>query len=136
MADAASLILRVAVGIAIGLHGLYKFQMKSVFDAKWQQDYGFPQGTVLLTGIVQVACGLALVAGVFTRIAALILLGVMVVATYLCVAKHHEPFLSTPQGKGWDVNLLLLASLAALVLLGDGKWSLAQWWLTGGALIL
>jgi len=82
---------------------------------------------VLLTGIVQVVCGLAIIGGVLSRVAALILLAVMLVATYVSIGKHHEPFLSTPEGKGWDINFLLMGSLVALIFLGDGKWSLVGW---------
>ena len=127
MADVAILILRVVLGIVMILHGAYKFQNKNLFDQKWQDDYGFPKGSVLLSGIVQVACGLAIIAGAFSRFAALILLLVMLVATYISIAKHHEPFLSTPDGKGWDINFLLIGSLIALIFLGDGKWALAGW---------
>ena len=127
MADVAILILRVVLGVVMILHGVYKFRNNSLFDQKWQDDYGFPKGSVLLSGIVQVACGLAIIGGVFSRLAALILLLVMLVATYVSIAKHHEPFLSTPDGKGWDINLLLMGSLIALIFLGDGKWALAGW---------
>lgn len=127
MADAAILILRVVLGVVMILHGAYKFQNKSLFDRKWRDDYGFPGGSVLLSGIVQVAGGLALIGGVFSRLAALILLLVMLVASYVSIAKHREPFLSTPDGKGWDVNFLLIGALVALIFLGDGKWALAGW---------
>lgn len=127
MADTAILILRVVLGAVIVLHGTYKFQKKSLFDRKWREDYGFPQGSVLLTGVIQVVCGLAIIGGVFGRIAALVLLAVMTVATYVCIAKHREPFLSTPEGKGWDINFLMMGALVALILFGDGKWSLAGW---------
>ena len=127
MADVAILILRVALGIVIVAHGVYKFQNKALFDKKWREDYGFPQGSVLLSGVVQVLGGIAIIAGVYGRIAALILILLMVVATYVSIAKHHEPFLSSPDGKGWDINFLLIGSLGALVFLGDGKWSLIAW---------
>jgi len=127
MADVAILILRVVLGVVMMLHGAYKFQNKNLFDQKWREDYGFPRGSVLLSGIVQVAGGLAIIGGVFSRVAALILLLVMLVATYVSIAKHHEPFLSTPDGKGWDINLLLMGLLIALIFLGDGKWALAGW---------
>jgi uncharacterized membrane protein YphA (DoxX/SURF4 family) len=74
---------------------------------------------------LQVACGLAIIGGVFSRLAALILLLIMLVATYISIVKHHEPFLSTTAGKGWDINFLLIGSLIALIFLGDGKWALA-----------
>ena len=127
MTDVAILILRVVLGVVMILHGVYKFQRKSFFDYKWREDYGFPRGSVLLTGIVQVACGLAIIGGVFSRLAALILFLVMLVATYISIGKHHEPFLSTPDGKGWDINFLLMGSLFALIFLGAGKWALAGW---------
>jgi putative oxidoreductase len=125
MADVAILILRVVLGVVIVLHGVHKFRKMSLFDRKWREDYGFPKGFVLLTGVVQVACGFAIISGAYSRVAALILLLVMAVATYVCIAKHREPFLSTPDGKGWDINVLLMGTLAALIFLGDGKWSLA-----------
>jgi putative oxidoreductase len=127
MTDVAILILRVVLGIVIILHGVYKFQKKSFLDQKWREDYGFPRGSVLLSGILQVACGLAITGGVFSRLAALILLLIMLVATYVSIGKHHEPFLSTPDGKGWDINFLLIGSLIVLIFLGDGKWALAGW---------
>ncbi len=127
MTDVAILILRVVLGIVIMLHGVYKFQKKSFFDKLWREDYGFPKGSVLLTGILQVVCALAIIGGVFSRLAALILFLVMLVATYISIAKHHEPFLSTPDGKGWDINFLLMGSLIALIFLGAGKWALAGW---------
>lgn len=127
MADVAILILRVVLGVVMILHGVYKFRNKRLFDQKWREDYGFPKGSVLLSGLVQVACGLALIGGVFSRLAALILLLVMLVAMYVSIAKHREPFLSTPDGKGWDVNFLLIGSLIALIFLGGGKWALAGW---------
>lgn len=124
MMDLAILILRIALGIVMILHGLYKFRKKSFLDREWRVAYGFPNGSVLLSGILQIACGLAIAGGVFSRFAALILLLVMLVATYISIAKHREPFLSTPEGKGWDINFLLIGALIALIFLGGGKWAL------------
>ena len=127
MADVAILVLRIVMGIVMVLHGVFKFQNKRLFDQKWREDYGFPQGSVLLSGILQVAGGVAIAAGVFGRLAALILFLVMLVATYVSIVKHREPFLSTPEGKGWDLNFLLMGALLALTFLGDGQWALAGW---------
>jgi len=128
MNDAAIFILRVTIGIIMIAHGVPKlFWKRKIFNKKWKEEYGFPLGSVVLTGIAQVAGGLAITVGLFTSWAALILALNMVVATYISIWNHGEGFLSTPEGKGWDVNLLLLVGLIALVLFGDGYWSLARW---------
>ena len=128
MIDVAILILRIVVGIVIVAHGLPKlFWKRKVLDKKWRQDYGFPIGSVLFTGIVQVAGGLAIIVGVFTQFAALILVLNMLVATYISIWVHREPFPTTPEGKGWDINFLLIGALVVLILLGDGMLSLMGW---------
>lgn len=128
MIDVAILILRVVVGIVMVAHSLPKlFWKRKVFDKKWQQDYGFPKGSVLFTGIVQAAGGLAIITGTFTQLAALILVLNMLVATYISIWVHREPFPSTPEGKGWDINFLLIGALIMLILLGDGRLSLMGW---------
>ena len=124
MVDVGVLILRVTLGIVLIPHGVYKFQKKQFFDKKWREEYGLPVGSVLLTGIVQVAGGLAIILGVYSSLAALIQVLVMLVATWVSIWKHREPFLSTPEGKGWDVNFLLIGALIALIFLGSGEWSL------------
>jgi putative oxidoreductase len=124
MLDAGILILRVAVGVVMVAHGIPKiFWKRQVYNKKWRQEYGFPMGSV----IVQVIAGLAIAVGILTSWSAFILVLNMLVATYISIAKHQEPFLSTPEGKGWDINLLLIGALVALILFGDGSWSLAGW---------
>ena len=128
MIELAILILRVSVGIVMAAHGVPKiFWKRELFNKKWKKEYGFPLGSVILTGILQVVGGLAIIVGVYTSIAALLLALNMLVATYISIWNHREPFLSTPEGKGWDVNFLLIANLIALIFLGDGMWSLNGW---------
>ena len=115
MVEVGILILRVAVGIVMVAHGLPKIIWKrEVFNKKWKKEYGFPLGSVLLTGIAQVVGGLAIAVGFYTQLSAIILALNMLVATYISIWNHHEPFLSTPEGKGWDVNFLLVGALIAL----------------------
>jgi len=128
MVDVGILILRISVGIVMVAHGLPKiFWKRELFNKKWKKEYGFPLGSVIITGIVQVVCGLAIIVGIFTQLSSLILALNMLVATYISIWKHDEPFLSTPEGKGWDVNFLLVGALITLVLLGGGTWSLGRW---------
>lgn len=127
MIDLGILILRFSLGMVLIPHGVYKFQKKQFFDKKWREEYGLPVGSVLLTGIVQIVGGLAIILGIYPSLSALVQIVVMLVATWVSIWKHKEPFLSTPEGKGWDVNLLLIGALIALILLGSGTWSLLGW---------
>jgi putative oxidoreductase len=127
MIDLAILILRLSLGIVMVPHGVHKLQKLDVLNKKWREDYGFPVGSVALTGIVQIVTGLAMIVGIYSRYAALIQALIMVVGTYVSIWKHREPFLSLPTGKGWDLNFLLLGAFVVLIFLGDGKWALLGW---------
>ena len=125
MTEISILVLRVAVGIIMVAHGLPKIFWKwEMFNKKWKKEYGFPLGSVLITGIAQVVGGWAILVGVYTQLFSLILTLNMLVATYISIWNHHEPFISTPEGKGWDVNFLLVGALISLILSGGGAWSL------------
>jgi uncharacterized membrane protein YphA (DoxX/SURF4 family) len=84
-------------------------------------------GSVLFNGVLQIAGGLCIGVGAFSRAISLILILDMLVATYISIWKQQQPFLSSPEGKGWDINFLLIGGLLAQVFLGDGLWSLAEW---------
>lgn len=122
MGDGGILLLRLVLGIVMIAHGVMKFQRRPELDVKWQKDYGFPAGSVLLNGVVQVTGGLAITVGLFSQYAAAILVVNLLVATYVSIWIQHQPFLSTPEGKGWDINFLLIGGLMAIVMLGDGQW--------------
>ena len=69
---------------------------------------------------------MAIILGIYTQLSSLVLALNMLVATYVSIWNHGEPFLSTPEGKGWDVNFLLVGALIALVFLGGGAWSIIR----------
>jgi putative oxidoreductase len=128
MLDLGVLTLRIVVGVVMIAHALPKlFWKRELFNQKWLKEYGLPLGSVVLTGVVQLTGGLLIFMGVYTRLAALVLVLNMLVATYISIWKHGESFLSTPEGKGWDVNFLLVGALVALIFLGGGAWSLVGW---------
>lgn len=124
--DLASLILRLALGAIMISHGIPKIKKREVLGKKWNSHYGIPKATVWLTGILQIVGGLALLVGLFTSLTSLVLSLDMLAALLICIfnSHHKEPFNSVSPDKGWDVNLLLVASLVAVMLLGGGKWSL------------
>jgi putative oxidoreductase len=125
MIDIGILLLRIAVGITMLAHGLIKFKRREYFENKWSQNYGFHKSFVLLNGILQTGGSILILAGLFTAPLGLILALDMVVATWVSIWKHGEPFLSNPDGKGWDVNFTLILGLFALFFLGDGALSIA-----------
>ena len=124
--DLASLILRLTLGAIMISHGIPKIKKREVLGKKWNDHYGIPKATIWLTGLLQVVGGLALLVGLFTSLTALILALDMLAALYICVfnSHHREPFNSVTPEKGWDVNLLLVGALVAVMLLGGGQWSL------------
>ena len=124
--DLAILILRLALGVIMVSHGIPKIKKREVLGKKWNDHYGVPKATIWLTGILQIVGGLALLVGLFTSLTSLVLTLDMLAALFICIfnSHHREPFNSVTPVKGWDVNLLLVASLIAVLLLGGGKWSL------------
>ena len=108
-------------------HGVMKFRKRLKLDKKWLEEFGFPVGSVTLNGVIQVSGGLVICIGLFSSYAAAILVLNLLVASYVSIWKQNQPFLSTSEGKGWDINFLLIGALVVLMFLGDGKWSVSQW---------
>lgn len=126
----APLFLRLSLGIMILPHGLQK-------TLGWFGGYGF-QGTMgylthtvgapwifaLLAILAESVGGVMLLAGVGTRVAALGVGGVMVVAA----AQHRANgffmnWFGHQKGEGVEFHLLALGMVLALLVLGGGKWS-------------
>ncbi|MBI5424352.1 MAG: DoxX family protein [Opitutae bacterium] len=130
-ASFAPLFLRLSLGIMILPHGLQK-------TLGWFGGYGF-QGTMgyltntvgapwifaLLAILAESVGGVMLLAGVGTRVAALGVGGVMVVA-----ALQHRSngffmnWFGNQKGEGIEFHLLALGMVLALLVLGGGKWSI------------
>jgi putative oxidoreductase len=130
LTNVSLLILRLALGVIMVSHGIPKIQKRQVLGKKWHEHYGVPAVTVFATGILQLVGGVALVIGLLTNLVALIMTFDMLAALYICIFNphHREPFNSVTPEKGWDINLLLVASLVVLILLGGGAWSVYNWW--------
>ena len=127
--DVASLVLRIVLGVIMVSHGIPKIKKREILGKKWHDHYGIPNVSVTLTGIFQIVTGLALLVGLFTSLTSLVLTLDMLVAMAICIwnPHHREPFNSVSPDKGWDVNLLLVGSLIALMVLGGGSWSVDAW---------
>lgn len=115
----AILMLRIVLGIFFLAHaGLKFFVFTPGGTAQFFASLGLPPALAYLTIALEFAGGVALIAGFFARIAALVLIPVLVGAI---VTVHAAAgfFFTNPNG-GWEFPALWIAGLAAVVLGGDG----------------
>ena len=89
-ADAGFFILRLAVGVVFLYHGWPKIKNPK----QMASGIGWPTGAVTLLGLVESISGLALMFGVWTQLAALLLAIVMLGAWYYKAVKWHFPLFS------------------------------------------
>ncbi|NJN68544.1 MAG: DoxX family protein [Chloroflexaceae bacterium] len=119
----APFILRLVIGLVFLLHGLAKFGVLG--DGSIQQttemfsgmNMPLPGVTAPLVAAIEVIGGLALLIGLGTRFACIPLVVIMLVA----IVAVKLPNELNPIGRGgYELDLLLLAGLVVLLLLGSG----------------
>ncbi len=128
----ATLPLRLIAGLAMIYHGLPKFTgpTREGFVGMLQGlGLPAPDFLALLVAVIEVAGGLLLLVGALTRVAAIGLIAVQVVALVAVHLPHGFNFMNIrgmgPEGPilgmpGYEVNLIYLAILAALFIGGPG----------------
>ena len=134
----ALLVLRMVVGFGFLMHGLAKLSRGPVGFGKLLAVLGvpFPLPTAWMVTLLEVSGGLALVIGLFVVLASVPLIGTMVVA--IATIHGHNGFSSvntvglTPNGPvfgppGYELNLLYIAALVAVALIGPGTLSVEGW---------
>ena len=111
-------LLRLVVGLVFLSHGVDKFQnMESTIA--FFASLGMPVFLAYFVATVETLGGIALILGLFSRIAGVLLAIVMVVAVFS---------VTWPAG-GWtgsELELTLLASNLALALIGPGAWAIKK----------
>lgn len=111
-------VLRVSLGVMWIAHALLKlFVFTLPGTAQYFVSIGFPGFLAYPVFAAELVGGLALLLGVYARQAALALVPVMAVATWV-----HVPngWVHTSAGGGWEYPVFLIAASIALWLLGDG----------------
>lgn len=131
--DIASLLLRVVAGLIFLPHGWSKIAGEggaSAFAADMAREYGIPLVLGHLAAWAEVAGAILLIAGLFTRIDALLLAGTMFVAAFV-VSLPDALFGVPPDAikafvilRGIETPLAMFAICTALVLTGGGRFSL------------
>lgn len=131
--DAAALLLRLVAGLIFLPHGWSKVAGDggaSAFAASMATEYGIPLLLGHLAAWGEVVGAALLIAGLFTRLDALLLAGTMFVAAF--VVSLPDAMFEIPPGsiklfvalRGIELPLAMLAICVALVLLGGGRFSL------------
>jgi putative oxidoreductase len=130
--DSAGLILRVLLGIVFFPHGAQKLlgwfggHGFSGTMGFFTENMGIPAVFAFLAIMAESLGSVALLTGFMTRIAALGIGTVMVVA----VLTVHLPYgffmnwFGNQKGEGFEFHLLAIAIAIALIIKGGGKWSI------------
>jgi putative oxidoreductase len=123
---AAPLVLRVVLGGLFIWHGVDKFDAGISMVEEMFTMWGVPAPglAALLVAIVEIVGGIALVLGLATRVAAMLLSVVMLGA--LIYVKQDLGVISDGPMPGAELDLALLAGLVALVVIGPGRFSLDE----------
>ncbi|MBJ6128364.1 DoxX family protein [Microvirga splendida] len=119
----AATALRVALGILFLAHaGLKLFVFTPAGTVQFFGSLGLPGALAYLVILTEVVGGLALIAGVYSRIVALGLIPVLLGA----IVTVHGPagFFFTNANGGWEFLALWIVGLLAVALLGDGAYAL------------
>ena len=122
-APVAATLLRVALGLLFLAHaGLKIFVFTPAGTAQFFGSLGLPPALAYLIIAIELIGGIALVLGVYSRIAALVLISGMVGAI---VTVHGAAgfFFNNPNG-GWEYPAVWIVGLVVAALLGDGAYAL------------
>lgn len=134
----ALLPLRIVVGLGFVAHGGAKWSRGPDGFAMLLAHIGvpLPVPTAWLVTLVEVAGGLALLAGAFVAVASVPLIATMLVALFSVHLRFGFSSVNTigfgPAGPlfgppGYEINLLYIGALVALTLTGPGACSVDGW---------
>lgn len=123
--DAGLLVLRVALAVILLFHGAYKLS----HGIDWMQEplarFHLPLAAGYGAYVAELVAPVMLIAGAWTRIAAVIIMGDMLMAFVLVLAPQ---FAVIKQGGAWgvEVEMMILLSALALFLAGGGKYGITR----------
>jgi len=121
--NAGKLVLRLAIGILLLLHGLAKLANGISGISGMVAAHGWPAFVAYGVYVGEVLAPILLILGIFTRPAALVAAVNMIVAILLA---HKAQIFSLSTTGGWSLELqgLFLFGSIAIALLGAGRYSL------------
>ena len=123
--DGKMVFVRMIAGVVFVSEGIQKYLVVSLLGPSYFQDIGFghPMFWSYFTGSFEIVCGLLVIAGLFTRIAAIPLLTIMITAYFTAKLPVllDKGFLSFAQVYRVDYALTIL--IIMLLVYGAGRWS-------------
>jgi len=131
-----ALIIRIFIGGLMIVHGAPKLfgpARKMMKDGMKQ--VGIPGYLFDIAGLLEFVGGIALIVGFLTRIAALLFAIEMIGTTIITITKLYnapiprgfmEPMFKATKGfiGGWELDIVILGSCLALLILGPGMFSI------------
>ena len=121
----AALVLRVSLGVMYIAHSLIlkHFVYTLPGTAQFFESIGLPAALAYLTFWGELLGGVALVAGIGTRVVAVALVPILLGATW--VHAGNGWVFSAANG-GWEYPVFLIAASLVAALLGDGKYAVGH----------
>jgi uncharacterized membrane protein YphA (DoxX/SURF4 family) len=129
-APAATLVVRLLAGLVFFAEGIKKF----MFPADWgvgrfeKIEIIYPGLSAPFVGVVEIICGLLLIVGLLTRLAALLLLidiSVAILTTKVPILMHKGFWPAEAEARA-DYSMFM--SSLFLLIVGAGSISLDAWW--------
>ena len=122
MADTGKLVLRLALGLLILLHGISKVMNGVDGILGTVTKVGLPEAFGYLVYVGEVLAPLLLIVGFWTRLAASVIAINMIFAVYLV---HVPQLLQLSKQGGWALELqgMYFFTAVAIALLGAGRYS-------------
>lgn len=123
----APVALRVMLGVIFIVHGYPKLKnLQGTAGFLGSQGFKPAMFWALVLGLTEFVGGVAILIGLASRVAAALLIVSMVVASFLQIFKWKTPLKKPDGGAGYEFDLLIIAALIALLLLGSGNLSVDQ----------
>lgn len=124
-ADLAAAILRVSMGVLFLAHaGLKLFIFTPAGTAAYFASLGLPEPLAYLVIAAELAGGIALILGVWSRWVSLALVPILLGSIY--VPHGAAGFFFSNEGGGWEFPAFWTVTLVVQALLGDGAFALKR----------
>ncbi len=120
----SAFLMRMSLGIILLAHGLLKvFVFTIPGTVGYFEGLGLPAFIAYFTIIFEVFGGIAMIAGVFTRLIAVASIPILLGATW---AHFSNGWVFSAEGGGWEFPALLVVLAVAVAIQGAGKYAIDQ----------